>query len=151
MISDRKLEGVRILLAEDNPMNQFFAKKLLNKWGVTVEIASNGFEAVHLLERNNYDVVLLDLQMPEMNGFEVVKKIRDKSSELMDIQMPVMDGLEATSVIRNDLKSAIPVIALTADISTETKENVFKRGMDDFVLKPFEQKDIYSKILKYVN
>lgn len=131
LISDKKLAGVRILLAEDNPMNQFFAKKLLNKWGINVEIASNGLEAVQLLEKNNYDIVLLDLQMPEMSGLEVAQKIRDKGSDIMDHQ--------------------IPVIALTADISTETKESVFKSGMDDFVLKPFEQKDLYSKILKYVN
>ena len=111
-------------------MNQFFAKQLLNKWGVNVDLANNGREAVNFLEQKDFDIVLLDLQMPEMNGFDVVERIRDKSSNIKDHH--------------------IPVIALTADISTETRESVFKSGMDDFILKPFEQKDLYSKIIKYI-
>jgi PAS domain S-box-containing protein len=130
IISDKRLIGVNILLAEDNPMNQFFAKQLLNKWGVNVDLANNGREAVNFLEQKDFDIVLLDLQMPEMNGFDVVERIRDKSSNIKDHH--------------------IPVIALTADISTETRESVFKSGMDDFILKPFEQKDLYSKIIKYI-
>jgi len=130
VIVDKKLTGVNILLAEDNPMNQFFAKQLLNKWGVNVDLANNGREAINFLEQKDFDIVLLDLQMPEMNGFDVVERIRDKSSNIKDHH--------------------IPVIALTADISTETRESVFKSGMDDFILKPFEQKDLYSKILKYI-
>ncbi len=124
------LTGIKLLLAEDNLMNQFFAKQLFSKWGIKVDVANNGLEAVELLKKNDYDIVLLDLQMPEMNGFEVVKIIRDINSG-----------------VKNHY---IPVIALTADISPDTKEKVNSSGMNDFVLKPFEQHELYSKISKFV-
>jgi PAS domain S-box-containing protein len=124
------LSGIKLLLAEDNVMNQFFAKQLFSKWEINVDVANNGLEAVGLLKKNDYDIVLLDLQMPEMNGFEVVEIIRDKNSE-----------------VRNH---NIPVIALTADISPDTKEKVNSSGMNDFVLKPFEQHELYSKISKFI-
>lgn len=124
------LAGIRLLLAEDNAVNQFYAKQLFSKWEIKVDVANNGLEAVDLLKKNNYDVVLLDLQMPEMNGFEVVEVIRDIHSD-----------------VRNH---NVPVIALTADISLDTKEKVNSSGMDDFVLKPFEHHELYSKISKFI-
>lgn len=124
------LAGIKLLLAEDNAVNQFYAKQLFSKWEIKVDIANNGLEAVDLLKKNDYDVVLLDLQMPEMNGFEVVEIIRDIHSEVKNHN--------------------VPVIALTADISPDTKEKVNASGMDDFVLKPFEHHELYSKISKFV-
>lgn len=124
------LSGIKLLLAEDNIMNQFFAKQLFSNWEVNVDVANNGLEAVSSLKKNDYDVVLLDLQMPEMNGFEVVEIIRDNKSEVKNHD--------------------IPVIALTADISPETKAKVFSSGMNDFVLKPFEQHELYIKISKFI-
>lgn len=124
------LAGIKLLLAEDNAVNQFYAKQLFSKWELKVDVANNGLEAVELLKKNDYDVVLLDLQMPEMNGFEVVEIIRDINSE-----------------VRNH---NVPVIALTADISPDTKEKVNSSGMDDFVLKPFEHHELYSKISKFI-
>jgi len=126
----RNLSGIKLLLAEDNLMNQFFAKQLFSKWEIKTDVANNGLQAVELLKKNDYDIVLLDLQMPEMNGFEVVEIIRDMNSEVKNHN--------------------IPVIALTADISPDTKEKVSSSGMDDFVLKPFEQNELYSKIAKFI-
>jgi PAS domain S-box-containing protein len=126
----KDLAGIKLLLAEDNKMNQFFAKQLFAKWKINVDVADNGLIAVDLLKKNNYDIVLLDLQMPEMNGFEVVEIIRDRNSEV--------------------LNHNIPVIALTADISPDTNKKVNSSGMNDFVLKPFEQNELYSKIAKFI-
>lgn len=124
------LEGINLLLAEDNIMNQFLAKQLFAKWKIKADVANNGQEAIDLLKINNYDVLLLDLQMPKMNGFEVVEIIRDNNSEVKNHNLPV--------------------IALTADISSETKRKVSSSGMNDFVLKPFEQNELYSKIAKFI-
>jgi PAS domain S-box-containing protein len=126
----RNLSGIKLLLAEDNVMNQFFAKQLFLKWEIKVDVANNGIEAVELLKKNDYDIVLLDLQMPEMNGFEVIEVIRNIKSD-----------------VRNH---NIPVIALTADISPDTKEKVNSSGMNDIVLKPFEQHELCSKISKFI-
>jgi CheY-like chemotaxis protein len=95
-----------------------------------VDIANNGLEAVEFLKKNDYDLVLLDLQMPLMNGFQVIEIIRDGYSEVKNHN--------------------IPVIALTADISPDTKTKVNSSGMNDFVLKPFEQNELYSKISKFI-
>ena len=130
LVHTGNLSGIKLLLAEDNLMNQFFAKQLFSKWEIKVDVANNGVEAVELLKKNDYDIVLLDLQMPEMNGFEVIEIIRDKNSG-----------------VRNH---NIPVIALTADISPDTKQKVNESGMNDFVLKPFEQHELHSKISKFV-
>jgi PAS domain S-box-containing protein len=124
------LAGIRLLLAEDNAVNQFYAKQLFSKWEIKFDVANDGLEAVDYLKKNEYDVVLLDLQMPKMNGFEVVEVIRDIKSEVINHN--------------------VPVIALTADISPDTKEKVNLSGMDDFVLKPFEHHELYSKISKFI-
>jgi PAS domain S-box-containing protein len=130
-ISHKDLAGVKLLLAEDNVMNQFFAKQLFAKWKINVNVANNGVEAVELLKKNDYDILLLDLQMPEMNGFQVIEIIRDSNSDVKNHN--------------------IPVIALTADISQETKDKVKSCGVNDFVLKPFEQNELYGKISKFVS
>lgn len=127
---NKNLSGIRVLLAEDNKMNQFFAKQLFAKWQINADVADNGLIAVDMLKKNDYDIVLLDLQMPEMNGFEVMEIIRDKNSDVKNHN--------------------IPVIALTADISPDTGKKVKTSGMNDFVLKPFEQNELYSKISKFV-
>jgi PAS domain S-box-containing protein len=122
------LEGIRILLAEDNPTNQQLTKLFLNKWGADVDCADNGKIAVEKIKENKYDLVLMDLQMPEMNGYEANEIIRSKYS-----------------------LSELPVIAVTAYASAEDKMKVFKSGMNDFITKPIDTNEMYEKILKNVN
>lgn len=129
--NEEDLSGLRLLLVEDNKINQFVAIQILKKWNITIETAINGCEALDMLRANDYDLVLMDLQMPEMNGFEAVKNIRDK-----------------TSGVRN---SDIYVIALTADAFSETREKVLAAGMNDFISKPIERKVLLEKILNYLN
>lgn len=123
------LEGKRILMAEDNKVNFFVANKFLISWGVQVTHAENGKIAVDLLNREDFDLVI------------------------MDLHMPVMDGIEATRIIREspDLRiRSIPVIALTAAIMSETHDKIEDLAINDYVLKPFKPRDLFDKIYKHI-
>lgn len=117
-----------VLLVEDNKLNQFVASQFLNKWNSSVDIANNGIEAIQLLAKNEYDIVLMDIQMPEMNGLDASKIIRSKNS--------------------NVLQHNIPIIALTANAFNETRKEIEEAGMDGFVSKPLKPKDLHSLIVK---
>jgi len=121
-----ELHNLRILLAEDNSMNQKVAKMVFNKWGCILDIADNGKIAIEKLAANNYDIVL------------------------MDMQMPIMDGYEATLFIRKSMtgqKSTIPIMAMTAHAMEGEKEKCLSFGMDDYISKPFNQKILFEKIV----
>ncbi|MFN8430933.1 MAG: ATP-binding protein [Spirosomataceae bacterium] len=123
--AEKKLAGKQILLVEDNPMNQFFARKLLEGWGIYVDIAENGKIGYEKSSSKFYDAILMDIQMPEM------------------------DGITATKLIRAENKS-IPIIALTA-LTIEEEVAKFKGvGMNDYILKPFEPQNLLKVLLKYL-
>lgn len=117
---------INILLVEDNKLNQFVASQFLNKWGARVDIANNGLEALHLLSKKKYRIVLMDIQMPEMNGIDASKEIRK----------------ENTMVLQRD----IPIIALTANAFQDTKREIFLAGMNAFVSKPLIPKNLHLNI-----
>ncbi|MBA4321770.1 MAG: hypothetical protein C0408_03025, partial [Odoribacter sp.] len=125
----RKLEGKRILVAEDNKINFFVANKFLIGWGMIVSHAENGVLALELLEKEDFDLVL------------------------MDLHMPIMDGIEATRIIRKsknpDIKD-IPIVALTAAIMSESQDKIEDLNINDYVLKPFKPQDLYDRILKHI-
>ncbi len=125
-VSRKDLKEITVLVAEDNSMNQFVINKLLRKWNARVLMADNGTEALEVLEHSDVDVVLMDLQMPELNGYDTTKIIRDSNSLV--------------------LNHKVPIIALTADAFSETKKRVLESGFDDFVTKPFDQDTLYLKI-----
>jgi PAS domain S-box-containing protein len=127
----RDIKGVKILLAEDDRMNQFVMRRVIEKWHAHLDIAHNGREAIEKLEKNEYHIVLMDLHMPELDGYEAVSIIRDPLSK----------------VLNHD----IPVIALTADVTVETRLKVKEAGMNDFITKPSEQSIIYEKIVRAVS
>jgi len=110
-------------VVEDIPLNQLLMKTLLDDFGFKRDIASNGKIAIEKMKSKYYDVILMDLQMPEMNGFE------------------------ATEYIRNQLKSTIPIIALTADVTTADVNKCKAVGMDDYISKPVNEKLLYNKII----
>lgn len=122
------LNGVNILLVEDDKMNQFVMSQLLKKWLAKLEIAENGKQAIEKLKKNSYDLILMDLHVPEIDGFEATQIIRNKDSE----------------VINHDT----PIIALTADVTAETREKAKQAGMNDFITKPSDQKVMFEKIMK---
>jgi signal transduction histidine kinase/DNA-binding response OmpR family regulator len=115
---------LRILLAEDNPINQMVATAILTNAGHTVETAENGREAVAAVERGDYDVVLMDVQMPELDGVEAMHLIR---------AMPAPRG-------------AIPIIALTAHAMSGAREQYLAMGMTDYISKPIDQAELLAKL-----
>lgn len=122
------LHKTSILVAEDNLVNQIMIKKFLNKWGVgEVVIANDGNEAISAFEKKNFDLILLDLQMPDKDGFQVAEFVRS---------------------FPDPKKKNIPIIALSASSLIEVKEQLEKVGMDDYIPKPFNPDNLYTKILK---
>ncbi|NEU10226.1 PAS domain S-box protein [Flavihumibacter sp. R14] len=119
-----------ILVVDDNYINRLLAGKVLGKWGIKVDFAENGQVALEQVQKVPYDMIL------------------------MDLQMPVMDGLEATRAIRKlsgDYYRKLPIIALTASIVSKEKMKIFECGMNDFVMKPFIPAALYEKIRSYLN
>jgi CheY-like chemotaxis protein/HPt (histidine-containing phosphotransfer) domain-containing protein len=126
-ITDIKiLDGKRILVTDDNDMNRLVAATVLNNYGATILEASNGQEAIDMLNSHAVDLVL------------------------MDIQMPVLDGIEATQQIRKNLQSKIPVIALTANAIRGENEKCFAAGMNDYISKPFKEDEFVATISRWL-
>ncbi len=117
----------RVLLAEDNPINQMVAVEILTLAGMQVQTAVNGLEAMEKIKTGDFDVVL------------------------MDVQMPKMDGLEATAGIRSDLgKKDLPIIAMTAHAMQGDREKCIAAGMDDYISKPIDRRKLYKVLKKYI-
>jgi PAS domain S-box-containing protein len=121
-----KIKNIKVLVVEDMALNQLLMKTLLDDFGFERDIASNGKIAIEKLQTNMYDIILMDLQMPEMNGFE------------------------ATEYIRTKMNSTIPIIALTADVTTVDLEKCKALGMNDYIAKPVDERLLYSKIVGLV-
>ncbi|WP_266205705.1 PAS domain S-box protein [Pontibacter kalidii] len=119
------LGKIKVLLAEDNEINIFLAQAILEGWGAQVEVARNGREAVEMAEQGLYDVILMDIQMPEMSGIDATLEIRN----LPDAQ-----------------KSLVPIIALTANALKGDAEKYLAAGMNDYISKPFEEDKLFRKI-----
>ncbi|MBC7641290.1 MAG: response regulator, partial [Flavobacterium sp.] len=121
-----EIKTLRVLVAEDVALNQLLIKIILIDFGFEYDIVGNGKLAIEKMQTNTYDIILMDLQMPEMNGFE------------------------ATEYIRKTLKSHIPIIALTADVTTVDLSKCKEFGMDSYISKPIEEKLLYNKIVELV-
>ncbi|MCW3072879.1 MAG: hypothetical protein JWO44_2769 [Bacteroidetes bacterium] len=117
-------QEIKILLVEDNYLNQRLALKVLSGFGFNTELAANGHEALKKLKPGSHDLIL------------------------MDMQMPGMDGYETTTMIRKKLKSAIPIIAMTAHAMEDEKVRCIELGMNDYISKPFKARDLYERIMK---
>jgi len=120
---DIKVKNIKILVVEDIALNQLLMKTLLDDFGFECEIAENGKIAIEKIKNNSFDIILMDLQMPEMNGFE------------------------ATEYIRNKMKLKIPIIALTADVTTVDLAKCKAVGMNDYIAKPVDERLLYRKIV----
>lgn len=123
-----KIKGARILVAEDNKINRELVVEFLEEFGATIDIAENGLEAIEKVKKNNYDVLFMDIQMPEM------------------------DGLSATKIIRQSLKiNDLPIIAMTAHAMPGDREKSLECGMNDHLTKPLDLKRLISVIAKWIN
>lgn len=122
------LKGYHILVVEDNSINQLVIRKFLSKWGADFELAANGLLGVEAAKTGRFDLVLMDLQMPVMDGYTATAAIRELG--------PPYDKL--------------PIIALTASASIEVKEQVLKKGLNDYISKPFVANDLFQTIRKHL-
>ncbi|NWK56786.1 response regulator [Verrucomicrobiaceae bacterium N1E253] len=121
------IAGARVLLVEDNQINQQVASELLLQGGLDIEIANHGQEALDLLEKNTYEAILMDIQMPVMDGYTATKKIRSNTKY-------------------NDL----PIIAMTANATTEDRQAAFDHGMNEHIAKPIDPNFLFTTLLKWI-
>jgi len=121
-------EGVKILIVEDNPINQSYLKGLMKRWQIAYDVAENGLKALKYLETIKYDLILMDIRMPEMDGYETTIRLRnDKSNQ----------------------NCLIPIIALTASALIDEKEKALSAGMNDHVTKPFSPEILMESLRKF--
>jgi PAS domain S-box-containing protein len=123
---DNELTDIKVLVVEDIALNQLLMRTLLDDFGFECNIAGNGKIAIEKMQAKKYDLILMDLQMPEMNGFE------------------------ATEYIRNTMNSDIPIIALTADVTTVDLAKCKAVGMNDYIAKPVDERLLYTKMVSYL-
>ncbi|MEI7450564.1 MAG: response regulator [Desulfomonile sp.] len=123
----RKIRGARVLLVEDNEINQQVAEEILQQAGLVVRIANNGKEAVEMVKAGNFDVVLMDIQMPVMGGFEATQEIR-----------------------RDERFQDLPIIAMTAHAMGGDREKSIEAGMNDHMTKPIDPDQLISALVKWV-
>lgn len=114
----------RILLAEDNQVNIMIAQKVMQPWGITLDVALNGQDAVRLVQDNNYELVLMDLEMPVMSGFEATREIR----------------------LLGNRFTTLPILAMSASVMDDTLAEALQSGMNGFILKPFDPAELYEKV-----
>ena len=122
------LKGMRVLAVDDNQMNRLILEKFLKKWEMVYDSVEGGEKAIELVNSKYYDILLLDLQMPKMNGYEVTQEIRNSDRKYV---------------------RELPIIALSADIFANLYNKVVEAGMDDFVSKPFNPDELLSVMHRY--
>lgn len=120
------LRNKKILLVEDNPLNRLVVRTVLKIHGIAITEANNGQEAIDQMTSNRFDLIL------------------------MDVQMPMMDGITATKIIRSEISGDIPIIALTANALRSELDHCIAAGMNDFVTKPFDETTLIRVLLNYL-
>ncbi len=120
------VEGLHVLLVEDNYLNQLLAKKVLSDWNWNVEVADNGLMAIDKADKQDFDVILMDIQLPEMDGYEATRYIRKNFPPH---------------------KASIPIIAMTAHAISGESDKCRQAGMNEYISKPFDPKVLYSKVV----
>lgn len=125
--SASKLTAIDLLVAEDNKVNQLLIKQVCRNWNANVEIVSDGMQVVEKSKSREYDIILMDLQMPKKNGYDALKDIRGN---------------------QDNPNVATPILALTADALPETRQKVIEQGFSSHVTKPFRSQELYEQILK---
>ncbi|MFC1857025.1 response regulator [Thermodesulfobacteriota bacterium] len=150
----RQIRGARILLVEDNEINQQVAQEILEGSGFVVEIANDGQEAVTMVSESRYDIVLMDINMPVMDGYTATKEIR-KWEEALKAQSSNLNADEpadpsALSIEPSARSGGIPIVAMTASAMTQDIELTQEAGMNDHVAKPIDVKQLFSTLVKWI-
>lgn len=126
---DKELKGAKVLVVEDNMVNVLVVQRFLEKWGVDFTHAADGVEAVKKISEQRFDLILMDIHMPNMDGYAATKIIRTQQDGHYD---------------------SIPIIALTASALIDNKDRIYEAGMNDIVVKPFEPTELYKVLVKYL-
>ncbi len=126
---DSLLKGTHILVVEDNVINVMVVKKFLQRWGVKITRAADGLEALELLKKQSFELILMDIHMPNMDGYTAAKAIRK---------------------MKGNYYKKVPIVALTASALTDDRQKVFDSGMNDIVVKPFIPHELYETLKKYL-
>lgn len=119
------LTGLKVLVVEDNPINSLLLKKIFQKWNNKPDFAKDGYEALEKIRSRTFDLVLMDIHMPMLDGYETSRKIRE---------------------LEDEEKAKIPIIALTASVSNNLKDKIHEAGMNDYLSKPYNPKELYTKL-----
>ncbi len=119
------LGSLKVLLAEDNEINKLIAKTMLNRWGFYTTFAQDGVQAVIEVENGDFDLILMDIHMPNKDGIMATKDIREMS---------------------NPIKNSVPIIALTANTQIGVNNRYLEMGMDGYLSKPFKEDELYNLI-----
>ena len=122
----KEIKNLNVLLVEDNAMNQLLAQKVLSDWDWKVDVVENGMEAIEKIGSKDFDIILMDIQMPAMDGYETTQQIRN------NFQAP---------------KCNVPIIAMTAHLSSIEEDKCYKVGMNGYISKPFDNEVLYGKIV----
>ena len=152
-LADDKKRRVRILLAEDDPTNQKVALNILKKFGYYADAVGNGQEALEALEKNIYDIVLMDIQMPVMDGYKATAQIRRMEHECLQAGSNEKKSGDASApgFAYLDHSKRIPIIAMTAHAMKGDREKCIAAGMDDYTPKPINPQEVLEKIEKWTS
>ena len=121
-VDEKSLKGIRVLVVEDNRMNVVVVQNFLRRWGAESDVAVNGQEALDNFDATRHHIVLMDLHMPVLDGYQATKQLRERGE-------------------------TVPIIALTASLAPDVKQDMFSIGMTDIVSKPFNPDQLLNKIL----
>jgi CheY-like chemotaxis protein len=150
--------GIPVLLVEDNHVNQMVAKAMMEKLGYLVELAGNGREAVEAVALRHYAVILMDCQMPEMDGYEATRTIREREASQGNAERGTMNderggGAEPSDIQRSAFSAhrsrRVPIIAMTANAMKGDREKCLQAGMDDYVAKPIKKEALAAMLKKW--
>jgi len=154
------IQGARVLLVEDNEINQQVAKEILEGAGLNVTLANNGLEAVNAVAEHNYDAVLMDVQMPVMDGYEATRKIREWETEVRGQKTEDRKEDSALSLPRRSpafsetktgpQSSALPIIAMTAHAMAGDEDKSLQAGMNGHVTKPIDPDQLFAALQKWI-
>jgi CheY-like chemotaxis protein len=120
------LKGLRLLIAEDNPVNMMIAVRFMEKWNIKPVQANNGLKALAFFEENDFDIILADLEMPEMDGYQLLEAVKRTNSR-------------------------IPIIAFTAAVYENMQEDLQQKGFTDYLQKPFKPAELHNKLMQHSN